>query len=115
MYFCAGAFGPAGEATAPKTAGGLRPSTIRNLPSGLNFVTVFVPSSTVQILSCIDADGVREFEAVITLSDFLDEVAVLIELPQPRVVAAEKDEDMAFGIRGDADSFAESFAGGYLQ
>ena len=48
-----GRIGPYSDvATAPSTAGGLRPSTIRNLPSGLNFVTVFVPSSTVQMLSC---------------------------------------------------------------
>src|SRR5207249_8287401 len=52
MYFCAGGLGPAVVATAPSTAGGLRPSTIRNLPSGLHFVAVFVPSATVQILSC---------------------------------------------------------------
>src|SRR5205823_1948361 len=52
MYFCAGGFGPFVVATAPSTGGGRRPSTMRNLPSGLNFVTVFVPSSTVQILSC---------------------------------------------------------------
>src|ERR1700681_1314061 len=42
----------------------------------------------------IDADRVRELEAVITLADFLEVVAVLIEFPQPGVGAAVVDEDM---------------------
>ena len=55
----------------------------------------------------VDADRVRELKAVIALADFLDEVAVLVELPQPRGGAAVIDEDMALGIGRDADGFAE--------
>ena len=39
--------------STPSNGGGLRPSTISTLPSGLNFVTMFVPSSTVQMLSSL--------------------------------------------------------------
>jgi hypothetical protein len=57
MYFSAGGFGPA-KYCAPTTAGGLRPSTI-HLAVGLNFVTMLVPSSTVQMLSIIDVPNER--------------------------------------------------------
>src|SRR5882757_8461878 len=40
-------------AKTPRTARGLLPSTISTLPSGLNLVTMFEPSSTVQILSSL--------------------------------------------------------------
>ena len=63
----------------------------------------------------IDTDGVSEFKAVITLADFLDEVAVLIELPQPCVGAAVIDEDVALGIGRDPHRFAEKLAGRNLQ
>ena len=53
MYFCAGWFGPVGVATSPRTAAGRRPITISTLPSGLNLVTMLVPSSTVQMLSSV--------------------------------------------------------------
>ena len=41
-----------GLASSPSTASGLRPSSISTFPSGLNLVTMFEPSSTVQMLSC---------------------------------------------------------------
>ena len=63
-YFSGGAAGACCR-TAPATGSGRRPSTIITRPSGLNLITMFVPSSTVQMLSCaIDPDGVRELEAV---------------------------------------------------
>ena len=43
--------GAVGVATAPATASGRRPSTITTRPAGLNLMTMFVPSSTVQMLS----------------------------------------------------------------
>src|SRR5262252_2841806 len=53
-YFCAVRFGGCGAAgKTPRTARGLLPSTINTLPSGLNLVTMFEPSSTVQILSSL--------------------------------------------------------------
>ena len=53
-YFCAVRFGGCGAAgNTPRTARGLLPSTISTLPSGLNLVTMFEPSSTVQILSSL--------------------------------------------------------------
>ena len=42
-----------GAGSAPKTAGGLWPKTINTFPSGLNLVTMLVPSSTVQMLSSL--------------------------------------------------------------
>src|SRR3989454_8635897 len=63
----------------------------------------------------IDANRVRELETVIALADFLDEIAVLIELEQPCVGAAVIDEDMALGIGRDRDGFAEILAGRNLQ
>src|ERR1051326_8148500 len=53
-YFCAVRFGDCGATgNIPRTARGLLPSTISTLPSGLNLVTMFEPSSTVQILSSL--------------------------------------------------------------
>lgn len=53
-YFCALRFGGCGAAgKTPRTARGLLPSTISTLPWGLNLVTIFEPSSTVQILSSL--------------------------------------------------------------
>src|ERR1041385_7336406 len=53
-YFCA-VRGGGGRATGAwrGTARGLLPSTISTLPSGLNLVTIFEPSSTVQMLSSL--------------------------------------------------------------
>src|SRR6185369_1597185 len=53
-YFCAVRFGGCGATgNTPLTARGLLPSTISTLPSGLNLVTMFEPSSTVQMLSSL--------------------------------------------------------------
>ena len=41
-----------GVATIPSTDSGLLPRSIVTRPCGLNFITMFVPSSTAQILSC---------------------------------------------------------------
>ena len=71
-------------------------------------MTMFVPSSTTQMLSSrVDADGVRELEAVDALADLADVGAVLIELEQPRVAAARVDEHVPLRVGGDADAFAE--------
>src|SRR5262245_44156478 len=57
----------------------------------------------------------REFKAVVALADLLDEDAVPVELPQPRVCAAVIDEYVTFGIRGHADGFTERVARRNLQ
>ena len=116
MYFSAGGAGPAALATAPATASGLWPITITTRPAGLNLMTMFVPSSTTQMLSCgIDAHAVRELEAVVAFADLAHVCAVLIELEQPRVGAARVDEDMPFGIGRHADGFAHVHTGRHLQ
>src|SRR5215472_17588996 len=56
-----------------------------------------------------------EFKAVITAADFLEELAGLIELEQPRIGAAMKDEDMTLRVCRDCDRFAEIFAGWEFQ
>ena len=63
----------------------------------------------------VDADRVREFEAVIALADFLDEGAVLVEFEQARRVAAVIDEDVALRVGGDGDRFAQVLSGRKLQ
>ena len=55
----------------------------------------------------VDADGVRELEAVQALADLAHERAVLIELEQPRVAAARVHEHVPLGVGRDADAFAE--------
>ncbi len=50
-YFSGGAGGSV-LSNAPATGSGRRPSTIITRPSGLNLMTMFVPSSTTQMLSC---------------------------------------------------------------
>src|SRR5258707_3582554 len=50
-YFSAGGAGPVGGGRGPPTASDLRPITITTRPAGLNLMTMFVPSSTAQILS----------------------------------------------------------------
>ena len=60
----------------------------------------------------IDADGVREFKTVIALADFLDEIAVLIELPKARVRAAVIDEDVALGICRDSRRLRREYSPG---
>ena len=108
MYFSAGGAGPSVVATAPATTSGLWPSTITTRPAGLNLITMFVPSSTTQMLSSrIDAHRVRELEAVVALADLADVVAVLIELEQARVGAARVDEDMSLGVGRHAHGFAQ--------
>ena len=59
------------------------------------------------VVVLVDADRVRELEAVEALADLADEVAVLVELEQARVAAARVDEDVALRIGGDADALAE--------
>ena len=49
-YFSGGAAGCV-LSNAPATGSGRRPSTITTRPSGLNLMTMFVPSSTTQMLS----------------------------------------------------------------
>ena len=110
MYFCAGGFGPVRVATAPPTAGGLRPSTISTLPFGAELgdhVRAFVDRP--DIVLRIDAHRVGELEAVIALADFLEEIAVLVEFPQPRGRrAAVIDEDVALRIGRDRNRFAQN-------
>ena len=68
------------------------------------------------MLSCaIDAHLVRELDAVQPDAPFLDEVAVRIELEEPRVAAAVIDEDVPFRIRRDADALAEIKIGRQLE
>ena len=49
----------------------------------------------------------RHLEAVEALADLADELAVLIELEEPRVAAAREDEDVSLRIPRDADAFAK--------
>ena len=51
-----------------------------------------------------------ELEAVKPAADLLDEVAGLVELKQPGVVAAVEDEDVALGVRRHRDRFAQILA-----
>ena len=55
----------------------------------------------------VDADGVRELEAVQALADLANERAVLIELEQSRVAAARVDEHVPLRVGRDADALAE--------
>ena len=78
---------------------------------------MFVPSSVAQMLpSLIDANGVREGEAVEILSDLLDERAVGAELEQLRRrlaveraarAGAAEDVEVSARIHRDARDFAE--------
>ena len=116
MYFCAGGFGPVRRRDG--AVDGRRPAAEHHQELALRTelrdgVRAFVDRPDVVLR--IDAHGVRELEAVIALADFLDEVAVLVELPQPRVGAAVVDEDVALRIGRDADGFAEILAGRHLQ
>jgi len=63
----------------------------------------------------IDTHGMRELEAVVALADFLEEVAVLVELEQAGRGTAVVDEDVPLGIGCDANGFAEVFAGRKLE
>ena len=76
-------------------------------------VGAFVHRPDVVVL--VDADRVREFEAVIALADFLDEGAVLVEFEQARRVAAVIDEDVALRVGGDGDRFAQGLSGRQLE
>ena len=76
-------------------------------------VGAFVHRPDVVVL--VDADRVREFEAVIALADFLDEGAVLVEFEQARRVAAVIDEDVALRVGGDGDRFAQILSGRKLE
>ena len=51
-YFSAGAAGSVLSNT-PAIGSGRRPSTIATRPSGVNLMTMFVPSSTTQMLSSL--------------------------------------------------------------
>ena len=73
----------------PSTASWRLPRTIVTQPSGLNLMTMLVPSSTAQMLSCGSTrDGVREREAVQPLAELANEVALLIELEQAGLLDA---------------------------
>ena len=116
MYFCAGGFGPVRRRDGAVNR--RRPAAEHHQHLALraelgDHVGAFVDGPDVVVL--VDAHRVGEFEAVIALADFLDEVAVLVELPQPRVGAAVIDEDVALGIGRDGDRFAEILAGRELQ
>ncbi len=58
----------------------------------------------------VDAHRMGELEAVVALADFLEEIAVLVELEEPRVGAAMEHEDVPLRVGGDADRLAEIFA-----
>jgi hypothetical protein len=97
MYFSAGLFGPAGKHDGP--VDGRRPAADhhQHLAFGAELgdeVGPFVDSPDVVVL--VDADRVRELEAVVALADLFDEVAVPIELEQPRRVAPVIDEGVPF-------------------
>ena len=88
----------------------------QHLPFGTELddhVRAFVHGPDVVLL--IDAHRVRERETVEPFADLLDEFAGLVEFEQARVVAAGVDENVALGIGGDADRFAEIQAGRQLQ
>ncbi len=57
----------------------------------------------------------REREAVQALADLADVLAGLIEFEQARVLAAGVNEDVALGVGGDADAFAQVQIGWKLQ
>src|SRR5262249_5816219 len=61
------------------------------------------------VVVLVDADRMCEFEAVVALPDFPQEVAVLIELEETRRVAPVEHEDVALRVRGDGDRLAERF------
>jgi outer membrane protein assembly factor BamB len=65
----------------------------------------FVDGPDVVVL--VDADRVRELEAVVALADLLDEGAVAIELEQPRRVAAVIDVGVPLRVGGDGDRFSQ--------
>ena len=116
MYFCAGWFGPVGVAT--HAVDGRRPAAEHHQHLALgaelgDHVGALVDRP--DIVLRIDAHRMGELEAVIALADFLEEVAVLIELEQPRVGAAVIDEDMALRVGRDGDGFAEILARRQLQ
>ena len=115
MYFCAGGFGPAG--TRP---GRRRPAAAADHHQHLALraelgdqVGALVHRPDVVVL--VDADRVREFEAVVALADFLDEGAVVVEFEQARRVAAVIDEDVALRVGGDGDRFAQILPGRQLE
>jgi hypothetical protein len=60
----------------------LRPSTIVTSPCGLNFITMFDPSSITRGCLLVEADRVGEREAVGVLAPLLDVLAGLVELEQ---------------------------------
>ena len=63
----------------------------------------------------VDADRVRELQAVQALADLAHEGAVLVELEQPRVAAARVHEHVSLRVGGDADAFAEIQVGRQLE
>src|SRR6185437_10755770 len=64
----------------------------------------------------IDPDGVGELETVIAFADLLEEIAVLVELPELRGrSAAVIDEDVALRVRRHCDGFPEILSRWRLQ
>ncbi len=68
-------------------------------------VRPFVHNPDVVVL--VDAHGVGEHETVQSLTDLANEDAVLVELKQACFAAARVHEHVTFGVRRDADGFAE--------
>ena len=116
MYFCAGGLGPVRRRDDAVDGGRTAAEHHQHLALRVELgdhVGAFVDRP--DIVLRIDAHRMGELEAVIALADFLEEIAVLVELEQPRVGAAMKDEDVALGVGGDADRLAEIFARRKLQ
>ena len=92
-------------------------------PCGLNFITMFEPSSTTQRLSSLSNRMAWANEKpYAVLAPFLDVLAGEIELEELRrlaaarrtvVAAARVDEQMLLGVDGDAFGFANRVAVGH--
>ncbi len=97
-----------GAEASASTGSGLLPRVIITRPAGLNSMTMLEPSSTAQILfQRIDSHRVSKHEAVETFTDLADIFSLRIEFEQTRTLASRINEDVSFGVRGDADAFAE--------
>ena len=116
MYFCGGLVGSGGR--RDHAVDGRRPAAEhhQHLALGAELGDHVGPLvDRPDVVLRIDAHRMGEFEAVIALADFLEEVAVLVELEQARIGAAVIDEDVALGIGCDANGLAEVLAGRELE